>query len=253
MPDLKQIIFNLPYSVIVVNEQRCVVLSNRMAQKVSGLSEKSMINKRGGDVLGCVHAKEHEKGCGFSTHCRWCEAKSAVVTCFEKQADIEPFEMKLHTRLAGIRDLKLTVTYLPADEPLGKDVPADLAILTVDDLTDYKAKEKAAAALETIGAICHEFNQPLTVGLGQLSLLKLEIGENRRVESLSKEFQKMGELTTKLMRLNSYQTRNYTDGSTILDIHKSANWSGIIMKEGEVEAVIDVSPALEGHIHKKSY
>jgi len=239
MPNLKQIIHNLPNPVLVVNRQRRVVLTNKATQEFSGQPEKNLINKRGGDILGCVHTQAHEKGCGYSESCQWCPARTAVLACFDDKADIEAFEMTLDSRLDGPRDLKIAVTYLPSDD-LKNGVGSDeLAILTVDDLTEFKKREKAAAALETVGAICHELNQPLTVGLGQLSLLRMKIGENKQIDSLSDQLRRMGDITRKLMDLNNYQTRHYTAGVEILDIHKSSNECVNTIKAGVIEAVID--------------
>ena len=103
MVDLKAIIQNLPSAIIVVNRDRRVLLSNWVAQEFSGLSECQIVNKRGGDILGCRHADENELGCGFSTHCLLCDAKRAVEKAFEEKSQVKPFETEMEIRGIGPR------------------------------------------------------------------------------------------------------------------------------------------------------
>lgn len=100
------------------------------------------------------------------------------------------------------------------------------SILTVSDISWRKKiekekieKEKMQAVLETIGAVCHEMNQPLQ-GL-YLSLNEIIEDQNtikEEIDNIKKYIGKIREINMKLMRITRYQTRDYVNGLKIIDI-----------------------------------
>jgi len=209
MLNLKNIIDNLPSAVIVVDSDRRVLMANKMAQIFSGKDESSLIDKRGGDVMGCIHATESPEGCGHSKSCKFCEAKSAVVRAFREKVDIEPFETVIETEQRGSLDLKFTVTLLK-ESLIGRvNMVASAAIVTVDDMTEYKKRERLEAVMETVGTICHEMNQPLMVLTGQLDLLEMDLGENLRINVFREQVERMGITTKKLLSMKINATKPY--------------------------------------------
>ncbi len=221
MIDLKAIIQNLPSAIIVVNRDRRVLLSNWVAQAFSGLSESQIVNKRGGDILGCRHADENELGCGFSTHCQLCEAKRAVEKAFEEKSHVKPFETEMEIRGIGPRFFKMTTTYLCGVHDLPDDGGA-VAVVTVDDVTDFRIKERLAAVHETIGAVCHEMNQPLMALMGYLDILMADPTDETLLPEILAQAERMGGITRKMQSLTGYATKKYLGGnSRILDIESS--------------------------------
>lgn len=104
----------------------------------------------------------------------------------------------------------------------------DRICVFANDITDLKKTEKAFAAIETAGGICHEMNQPLQVILGNLELLKLNIKDDDKnialINKVLSQTQRLGLITKKLTNITQYKTKQYLKG-TIFDIDKS---SGII-------------------------
>jgi len=79
--------------------------------------------------------------------------------------------------------------------------------------------------IETAGAVCHEFSQPLQIITGACELLNtypdLNPEISRIVGTIFKEARRMGKLNKNLMNLTAYETKTYLE-SKIIDIDKSA-------------------------------
>jgi len=84
--------------------------------------------------------------------------------------------------------------------------------------------------VEMAGAICHELNQPLHVIGGYSELLQLKMDEDDplypKLKSITEQVAKLGEITAKLSKITTYETREYIGGKKIIDIDKSAKTSG---------------------------
>jgi PAS domain S-box-containing protein len=101
----------------------------------------------------------------------------------------------------------------------------DRICVFANDITDLKKTEKAFAAIETAGGICHEMNQPLQVLLGNLELLRINLEEDDPNQNLINtallQTEKLGRITKKLAHITHYETKGYAKG-TIFDIDKSS-------------------------------
>jgi signal transduction histidine kinase len=142
---------------------------------------------------------------------------------FATRKSAPPFETNISTRSMGVRSLKMTVTYIGVNELLTSEQAH--CIVTIDDMTEMKKKEHLVAALETIGAICHEMNQPLQAMMGNLELLAkfhLEAGAITKVEKINSEMERIRCIINKLLHVTDYQTKPYLS-TTILDIEKSVS------------------------------
>jgi K+-sensing histidine kinase KdpD len=116
----------------------------------------------------------------------------------------------------------MTVTYVPGNERL--KTGQEMSIVTVEDMTELKKKERMEAASETIGAICHEMNQPLQAIMGNVELLtqfQLEKGAVLKIEKIFSEMERIQNINSKLMNLTHYQTKPYLS-TNILDVERSA-------------------------------
>ncbi|MBU1741695.1 MAG: DUF484 family protein [Proteobacteria bacterium] len=82
--------------------------------------------------------------------------------------------------------------------------------------------EKERAVIEMAGAACHEINQPLTVILGLAELLQNEnltpADRERHVKTLLGQAQRLADLTKKISTIRTYKTRDYVQGTKIIDI-----------------------------------
>jgi DNA-binding response OmpR family regulator len=87
-------------------------------------------------------------------------------------------------------------------------------------------REKLRGVLEMAGATCHEFNQPMQVISGYCELLMKELqpGEQAhdQVGKILEAVESMIKVTRKLQSITKYETREYIEGSLIIDIDKAS-------------------------------
>ena len=88
-------------------------------------------------------------------------------------------------------------------------------------------KEKLQGIIEMSGAICHELNQPMQAVSGYAELLLMEVSEDepiyKALNTIKNQVDKMADITNKLMRITSYETKEYASGSKIVDVEKSSS------------------------------
>ena len=102
-------------------------------------------------------------------------------------------------------------------------------LLTTRDITEQRKieqeilnREKLQAVVETTGAVCHEFNQPLQVLLANAELMlmnpSLDKSLHKNLHMVMSEVERMAELTQRLQNITQYHTKDYIRESRILDI-----------------------------------
>jgi len=88
-------------------------------------------------------------------------------------------------------------------------------------------EEKLNGVLEMAGGICHELNQPMQVVSGYSELLLMDIAKDNSaypyIKMIKEQTDEMGSITKKLMRITKYETRDYIEGSRIIDIDKASS------------------------------
>lgn len=145
-------------------------------------------------------------------------AESKEIRHFEYELDVPKGKCWFESRTAPI---------------LGLEGDKKLVASSVRDITRRKLsekeiseKQKLSVVIETAGAVCHEFNQPLQVIIGCCELLKtyskLDSEVNTLIDKISKEARRMGELNKSLLNITSYKTKSYLE-SKIIDIDKSSS------------------------------
>lgn len=106
-------------------------------------------------------------------------------------------------------------------------------VIMFEDITLLKneqnvliAREKLQAALETIGMLRHEINQPLQVimGMSEIALLDIEgsATPKKQLEVISSAVKKLSSVIGKLDKIAIFKTKSYLDKSFILDLDESA-------------------------------
>ena len=237
------VISNLPLAIIVVNKDRRVMLSNKAAEFISGKTEGEMFNLRGGDVLGCAYANDDINGCGYGSECQGCQIRRAVLDAFKEKTNKTLLDANLILQEYGKRYLKISATYLDIESierdlidlerrrSRGRrqsDIDKELVIVSIEDVTEFKKKEKLEAVIETVGAACHELNNPLQGLVGYLQLIELKIINNnidrdkilKYINETNVIIDRMKSVVANLMELKEYHTKPYLDGK-ILDVEKS--------------------------------
>ncbi len=84
--------------------------------------------------------------------------------------------------------------------------------------------EKMEGVIEMARAVCHELNQPLQMILGNSEIIMMEDVDKetivKRVRLIKEQVEKMGEMTRKMIKIASYETKDMPQGK-VIDIEKS--------------------------------
>ena len=68
----------MPMPVFVVDDDVSILEYNSAAAQLLGGEKHYYLNRRGGDVLGCIHATDSPEGCGRGKLCADCMVRNAV-------------------------------------------------------------------------------------------------------------------------------------------------------------------------------
>src|SRR5664280_1283981 len=146
----------------IIDKNRQIVFANSNFLKMLGLeSIETILGKRPGEVISCIHASERPEGCGTSKACAYCGAVNAIL-----ESQISGTKSTKETRITTIvngklRSLDLNVSSTPVS--LSGHVFYTLI------LQDISA-EKRQLALERI--FFHDILNSAAGLYGLLSLLK---------------------------------------------------------------------------------
>jgi PAS domain S-box-containing protein len=115
---------------------------------------------------------------------------------------------------------------------LDRDDQFDGSVAVLSDLTDKNRaarnqmqKEKLEGVLETAGAVCHEFNQPLQALSGYTELMAMKLADHAvqpDIEKLTTQIERMRDITDKLQGVTRYETKAYAGETKIIDINKAS-------------------------------
>lgn len=111
---IRDLLNALPYIAGVLNYHRQIVFANQaLLDLLGGVDPESMLGRRPGEALGCIHSKETPGGCGTSPACAVCGAVEAIVGSFEQGEKITR-ECRITARIADkIVSFDLLVTASP--------------------------------------------------------------------------------------------------------------------------------------------
>lgn len=129
---------SLPIFVTILNEHRQIIFANKTILDHLKISDPiSVIGKRPGEALCCLHAFESEGGCGTTEFCRYCGAVNAILL----SQDMKP----------GIKECRITqfdnnvLDFLVWANPISID-NENMTLFAITDISD----EKRRKALERI-------------------------------------------------------------------------------------------------------
>lgn len=111
--------------------------TNCFFQKLGAANLNTLIGKRPGEAVFCIHAIEAPGGCGTTKFCTVCGAVNAILEA--QQGAVSVKECRITTQNSGALDLKVTATpYEWENEPY--------TIFAIEDISNEKRKQ----ALEQI-------------------------------------------------------------------------------------------------------
>ena len=67
-----------PASMFVVDNDVRIIVANRAGVTMAGGRLGRLINRRGGEVLHCIHSSETAEGCGHAPACQQCVIRNSV-------------------------------------------------------------------------------------------------------------------------------------------------------------------------------
>jgi signal transduction histidine kinase len=132
------VVDSIPMTVLVLNKNRQIVLSNRAVLNLTGLANiDTVLGLRPGELLKCIHSKESESVCGTTEFCQVCGAANAIVSSQNGIPDVK--ECRISTSDGGAIDIRVWTTPFHINQDR-------FTIFSVSDTTD----EKRRRALERI-------------------------------------------------------------------------------------------------------
>ncbi|MEI8346524.1 MAG: PAS domain-containing protein [Pseudomonadota bacterium] len=128
----RSIVDAYPTPVFIVNNDVGIIDYNLAASKLLGPDKESLLLKRGGDILNCVHSKESTEGCGRAEFCKNCVIRNSVNKTFENQTvSREKTKFEFFDKNKKINELHFWVTASPFHYKDKK-----FALLVLEDITE---------------------------------------------------------------------------------------------------------------------
>jgi len=127
----KTILNAIPIVIFVVDGDVRIHDLNNAAANIFGLNKATVLKRRGGEVLHCLHMHDVPEGCGRGEFCRTCVIRNSVAASLQGQT-VTRRRTKVELLLGGSKkelELLITASPLPSnDEPL--------ALLIIEDISE---------------------------------------------------------------------------------------------------------------------
>jgi hypothetical protein len=155
----------IPAPAFTVNEAVRIQNCNRIAWNLFGPFGSAVLDKRGGDVLHCVHATETPEGCGHSPDCGKCLIRNSVTEAMDGTSVFrQPTSVHLiDGQVVVERDLLVTASPFK----LGG---RGHVLLVLEDITEQKRAEairqdwqRLWGVIEAVAAEAQALTEPLRV------------------------------------------------------------------------------------------
>lgn len=128
---LKGLFAAIPCGVMIVDNDRRVLVVNSVIERVFGVKDEEVTGKRGGEVLRCVHVHDSPEGCGFGPFCRTCLVRQTALDAISgKQINRNRANMELLVK-GKPRDMTILVSAAPFDHQGER-----LAVVMMEDITE---------------------------------------------------------------------------------------------------------------------
>ena len=149
---LKNLFESLPCGVLIVDSERRVQAINNTIERTFGIHLSDVLNRRGGEVLSCVHAFTSSYGCGYSDECKECRIRQTALDAISGRK-IERNRARAQLHINGIEtNLDFLVSAAPLDHEGER-----LAIVILEDITELnKLKKRLKAETSFAGIISRD-------------------------------------------------------------------------------------------------
>ncbi len=218
----------IPAPAFTVNEAVRIQNCNRVAWNLFGPFDSVVLDRRGGEVLHCVHATETPEGCGHSPDCGKCVIRNSVTEAMQgSNVFRQPTSVDLIDGQVVIeRDLLVTASPFQFH---GRGH----VLLVLEDVTEQKRAEEIRldwqrlwGVIETVGAEAEGLNQPLQTLAETVQYLRgLDVPDDsfrERIAGLDEALQRSLTIVRNIQRLTRLEPRPNIGVSTIIDLDKSS-------------------------------
>ena len=131
-----EILSVVPNPIAVLNAQRQIVFANPALAALTGAEQSTdLIGQRPGEVLRCVHATDHEDGCGATAYCLHCGAAKAITGAQQGRPSVQECRiMRDASEAPAALDLRVWARPHQIQHQT-------FTILAMEDISDEKRRE----------------------------------------------------------------------------------------------------------------
>jgi signal transduction histidine kinase len=130
---LTQVADSVSTLVVILNKERQIVYGNKSFISMLDSNESvSLIGKRPGEAINCMHASQSEGGCGTTQFCSVCGAVNAILEA--QQGAQSAKECRIITQENDALDLKVTATPYYVNEE-------QYIFFAIDDISSEKRRQ----------------------------------------------------------------------------------------------------------------
>lgn len=149
--------------LVILNQQRQIVYANKLfLDFLDVTNNRTVLGKRPGEAVDCIHAFAEEGGCGTSEFCRTCGAIGAILE--SQMGLVSEKECRIVTCSQDALDLRVTAT--PYTDENG-----DYTIFAINDISHEKRREmlervffhdvlNSAGGISGLSSLLQEVNDP---------------------------------------------------------------------------------------------
>lgn len=133
-PLIKGLLNALPCGIAVVDESGRVRQVNDILERTLGLTGESVIGRKSGDILGCIHALRNSAECGDLPPCQTCELRRVALAAIDENKE-QRSRAPVQLSVGGVvRDVTLLLTASPIKYRGNR-----YALMIIEDITKIGA------------------------------------------------------------------------------------------------------------------
>ncbi|MBN1781112.1 PAS domain S-box protein [bacterium] len=131
---LENIFNHAPFVMLMLDEETRILKINQRGLDFAGLTEKNVLESKGGDAFSCIHAADDPGGCGLGEVCRDCKVRNTVLQTLRTGEAMDNVEAVLLVRhKKTIREYFINLSC-----SLVSNSPEKRILVTFEDITDEK-------------------------------------------------------------------------------------------------------------------